>query len=84
MAEKTREARQAERTKLFQMQLGARKPKNRSSKHLRATTGMRRVERCLSGAALSKMASNGCFSAQYELDRRARKRKARAAKGGQA
>lgn len=53
--------------------------KNRSSKHLIPLTKMRPIYRCLSNAALEKMAKSdgknkGDYNAQKELNRRQKKR----------
>ena len=80
MADKKNQ-KQEEKIKLYKMQNAARKSKNRSSKHLRWLTGMKPIQRCLSGEALREFANNGNIAAQIEIQRRAKKAAKKAAKG---
>lgn len=60
-----------QRVKQWKQDKAARKPKNRSSKHLRLIQN-KDIFRCLSAASLKEMANNSCFGASMELQRRDR------------
>lgn len=70
-----------EKLKLYRQTASAHKPKNRSSKHERWLKGARPIVRCVSGAQLNQWSGNGMFEATVEIERRAKKRAKKEAKG---